>query len=524
MKLGSRSAFILAVALGAFAFIGGTGLTVSSAWLITMASQHPPILVLGVSIVMVRFFGIFRSVARYGERVISHEAIFRKLTGIRVRLFSSFASQLKSHSDSIALQTKAVVDDVERAQEYHLRVTLPGLSAYIAGLVTIALALWIDTNLVALAIGVSLIFMALIPVSVKRWLDPLAEMIEEEEGAFAREIASAAHGMVEAEIYGYGDRYRKSLKNAAENLRKVEFTHAAISSALQLAVLLTIGSGIVGAVLIFSERDEALPIQISMAVFLFLVGFEGFTSWFPILFPAGKNRRAQRTINSLLSNHYSGKDSGAEGRELGGRIEPHSFELIARQCRPYWSERFLQPISFALQEGQVLVIEGPSGVGKSTLASALFGFAHYEGSLTIGGVEIRDLEELDRYVSGSLQQGHIFNTTLRENLRISRDDLSDSELLRVLSLLELEDIHLDEVLGEFGRSLSGGEAKRLSIARAILSDAPIVILDEPLEHLNQGLASRIERVISVEMKERTLIVITHSPWLQYARKLTLARE
>jgi ABC-type transport system involved in cytochrome bd biosynthesis fused ATPase/permease subunit len=120
MKLSPRKSFIAAVVLGTFAIVGGTGLTVSSAWLITMAAQHPPVLVLGVAIVMVRFFGIFRSVARYGERVISHEAIFSKLTALRVKLFSAFASQLRNDGSTIAAKSKAAIDDVERAQEYLL--------------------------------------------------------------------------------------------------------------------------------------------------------------------------------------------------------------------------------------------------------------------------------------------------------------------------------------------------------------------------------------------------------------------
>jgi ATP-binding cassette subfamily C protein CydC len=184
----------------------------------------------------------------------------------------------------------------------------------------------------------------------------------------------------------------------------------------------------------------------------------------------------------------------------------------------------LRPISFDLKPGEILVITGPSGVGKSTLASALLGFSEYSGSLTIGGCEIREIAELNRYISASLQNGHIFNTSLRENLKIANDGADDVQLTRILSALELEYIPLDEVLGEFGRALSGGEAKRLAVARALLADVPIVILDEPLEHLDQELALRIQSAIAALVAHKSLIVITHSPWFQYSRKLILARE
>jgi ABC-type transport system involved in cytochrome bd biosynthesis fused ATPase/permease subunit len=116
-----------AVILGAAAFIGGTGLMISSGWLITMASAHPPVLTLTVAIVMVRFFGISRSVARYFERVISHEAVFASLTKLRVNLFESITQQQISLARDLnsGAMAKGLVDDVERAQEYKLRITLP---------------------------------------------------------------------------------------------------------------------------------------------------------------------------------------------------------------------------------------------------------------------------------------------------------------------------------------------------------------------------------------------------------------
>ncbi len=515
MKLSHRSSFLLAIALGSFALIGGTGLTVSSAWLITMASQYPPILILGVSIVMVRFFGIFRSAARYGERVISHEAIFRKLTGIRVRLFSAFASRLKGSDFSIARQSKAVIDDVERAQEFHLRITLPGISAGIAGTVTILLSLWIKPTLVLPILLLSALFALIIPWGVRRILDPLAVEIEERENLFATEIASSSHAMIEAEIFGYGDFYRNSLVTAAKELRDIERRYFAKSSLFALMVLAALGCALVGVSLSMLHDDQLLPIQISMSIFLILVGFEGYTSWFPNLFIAGKIRRASQSIDALSAETYLEPDSSAQ---------PEGVTVSAINCEANWGERFLQPFSCVVKAGETLVIEGPSGVGKSTFAAALLGFAQYSGSLTIGGVEVRDIADRSRYISGALQNGYIFNTTLRENLKIADAEATDEELRQILIALELESIPLDQMLGEYGRALSGGEAKRLAIARALLADSPIVILDEPLEHLDTQLAIRIQERITRLAVGKSLIVITHSTWLQYSRKLTLARE
>lgn len=515
MKLSPEKSFIAAVALGTFAIVGGTGLTVSSAWLITTASQHPPVLALGISIVLVRFFGIFRSVARYGERVISHEAIFAKLTALRVRLFSAFASQLREEGSSIASKSKAAIDDVERAQEYHLRVTMPGLYATFSGSVTIMIAAWIGQTLLIWVGLVTFLFAIVIPFLVRRVLDPIAVEIENRENILAEEIGRASHAQREAEVFGYLDVYQSRLRKSVQELNSLESNFHLRSSFLQAVITLGLGAGLIAVAVSARSDSSLLPIHISMSIFLILIGFEGFTTWFPNLFIAGKNRRASLTVEDL---------SQSTGIKRSNNAIPMGYVFEAKQIQAYWGEPFLSPISFKVSEGETLLISGTSGVGKSTLAAAILGFAHYKGSLTIGGVEIREIEELNRYVSGSLQSSHIFNTTLRENLKIADENVEDSTLLEVLQALELDEIPLDELLGEFGRPLSGGEAKRLAVARALISPARILILDEPLEHLDYERALRIEGAILRLLAGRTLIVITHAPWLQYSRKLVLERE
>jgi ABC-type transport system involved in cytochrome bd biosynthesis fused ATPase/permease subunit len=224
-----------AIASGALALAAGTGLTVSSAWLITVASTQPPILALGVSIVLVRFFGIFRAVARYGERVISHEAIFRKLTAIRVRLFKVVSSRLDS--SDVARTVKTIIDDVERAQEFYLRVTLPKIASAISLSITILLASWISPTSLLWILPVSASFSWLIPALTLRFLDPITEKIEEGENAYARDISSTSHAIIEAEVFGYSSFYLDKLSQDATNLRLDEQRNASRISLLQFLVI-----------------------------------------------------------------------------------------------------------------------------------------------------------------------------------------------------------------------------------------------------------------------------------------------
>ena len=512
MKIPPKVSLISSILFGAFALSAGTGLTVSSAWLITMASEHPPIMILGVSIVMVRFFGIFRSASRYVERVLSHEAIFRKLTSIRVELFQSISSRLRDLS--IAPMVKAVIDDVERAQEFYLRITLPQFAAAISGATTALLALWISVSTFFWILPTTLIFAVLIPALTRLWVDPMTFALEDNENRFAVEISNASHAQVEAELFGYGQSYRQALVEKAEELSQHESKYFTRISILQILVTFSMAMSLIGIAVSAISAEDLLPVHISMGIFLVLVGFEGYTSWFPNLFTAGKNRRAQRTIEDLTSSQEE-----LRVREMS---DPIDFAITCTEVSAYWDQKFLAPLTFSVAPGETLLLTGPSGVGKSTLASALFGFAHYTGVIEVGGVDLADLPE--GVITGTLQRGHIFNTTLRENLRIARENVTDVELIELLKVMELDSIPLDEVLGEFGRALSGGEAKRLSITRALISGAPIVVLDEPLEHLDSELAERIQSAITRLCADRTLIVITHAPWLQYSRKLVLTRE
>lgn len=507
----AKWAMPLAIVLGAAALIGGTGLTVSSAWLITMAAQHPPILVLGVSIVLVRFFGISRSVARYGERVISHEAIFLKLSSIRREIFTALAGRL--NKEDIAGNVKSAIDDVERAQEYYLRITLPQFAAAISGATVFLIAYWIEPSYLFVVIPLLFIYAVLIPLLTHRLIDPIALLLEDGESDYARSIGAASQASIEAEVYGYGELLRKQLHDATESLRQAEAILYKRISALQAIAIFSLGAALAGSVWIGYSQDAISAIDVSMSIFLLLVGFEGYTTWFPNLFIAGKNRRATQRVDELRALPQS---------EPTSYVRPKGLELELKGCSAFWDHPIVAPISVKVSRGDVLVISGPSGVGKSTLAAALFGFAPYEGSITVGGIEVSNLET--GVISGTLQGGHIFNTTLRENLRIGNPDASDAELQAIVDRLELSSISLDELLGEFGRAISGGEAKRVSIARALLSQAPILILDEPLEHLDSSLSERVQKVINDACRERILIVITHAAWLQYSHSVVLTRE
>ena len=512
----------LAAFLGALAFIGGTGLTISSGWLITVASKHPPILTLTVAIVLVRFFGIFRSVARYGERVMSHEAVFRRLTSLRVKLFEKLSTkQITSAREINSGETvKAIVDDVERAQEFQLRVTLPFRTAHISLAAGIGLGYWINPRTLGMTLPATALTLWIIPKFISFICTKSAGNIESLENKYAQSLQNATHGLIEAQIFGYLDNFLEQSHSLEFKIAHHERELARKSAVAQLATLLIIAFSISGCSFLAYQLAETTLIPsvgITMLIFLPLVFFEPITAWYPNLFAAGKMLVAQQRVAELTSN-------GSIHSKIGASLLERVKELSLRDVRVSWGQDFMAPVSFTLSPGSAIVLRGPSGVGKSTLAMGILGLLPYRGSAKINGCEISQISNLEHLISGSLQQGHIFNTSLRENLKIADQVASDTKLLRILNMLELNDISLDTVIGDFGRALSGGEAKRLGLARALLSPTPILVLDEPTEHLDIQLAQRIERQVIAYCADRALIIITHSGWGITGRSITLGRE
>ncbi len=511
---------------GAFVFVGGIGLTISSGWLITMASSHPPILTLGVAVTLVRFFGIFRAVARYGERMISHKAVFDQLTSLRVRIFSQVAGKSISASSVInsGSAVKSLVDDVERAQEYQLRIKVPGVSAAFALAFGVLLGWWIRPESLVTTLPVSLVLLALLPALISRAALPLAQEIEKKESEYTRIVDSAVHGVVEARIYGYLEQsFLPAQKQEVEISHKEKALIFRSGFFSLIANLLIGGSIAASAFLAFNlTQDHDLPaVQIAMLIFLPLVMFEAITAWYPNLFGSGKLIASQQAVDDLL-------------RKEGEVSNKSTFHEIVKsiECKDVhvsWSQDFMRGVSCQVSKGQLMMIRGNSGTGKSTFVMGLLGLLPYTGSIRINDRELSTISNLHSIIVGTVQSSHVFNTSVRENMKIGNPDVTDQEIMDVLHELGLDalisemDNGLDTIVGAYGRGISGGEAKRFAIARTVLAKAQIYIFDEPTEHLNSDLSIRVMNAIKRRCASAICIVITHSVWDGPDKTLTMVR-
>ena len=494
---------IPAYLLSAFSYIAGVGLNVTSGWLITMASFMPPVLTLSVAVVMVRFFGISRAVTRYFERVLSHKSVFGKLAKLRSDLYRKIISNPSELiiSGSGGRLIKQVVDDVERAQEYELRVLLPGAASLITLFAASGLALWLQPGLGLMWLALTFLLGIGLPRLALMEMTPRARDLERLEGRYADQVRASVHGSLEAEIYGYLSEITEQSTQLELEIKRVEKKLLAVIRRYQIVInlILTLTLSLT---ILYANSNSLPPVQVAMLVFLALTGFEATLAWYPNLFTSGKLQLAKENLNALPS-----------AIQTPGKIAVFD-SLIAKNYSAYWESPFIKAQNFELKPGSALVLRGASGTGKSTTAMGILGLVRYSGSLTINGIEVSQIQNLSELATGALQNGHIFNTSLRENLKISGHENFDE----VIQLLELEQLiselpeGLDTIIGEFGRGISGGEAKRIVLARALLSDAPLLVLDEPTEHLDPELAARITERILDRYRDRALLIITHSGW------------
>ena len=512
----SRKNFLFSALLSALAFTSGTGLTIASGWLITMASQQPPILTLTVAIVGVRFFGISRSALRYGERISSHSAVFNALTRIRSELFDVISKLPVTATRKIIVGSfaKTIVDDVERAQEYQLRNRLPQLSALISVSLGALVGAWISPSTLIVTFPVFILFFGLIPYLVSRWIFPPSFHVEDSESELADSLSVTMGELQEGEIFGYYDQLIFRSKEKIDDIAVKERGVLKRVSYVQSFALTTLALAIVGSIYVSRNLVNPPSVRITMVIFIPLVIYEAVNSWYPSLFTSAKLLRSQRSVESILRNRDS-QPSQAH--------QPEGFLVKAEGLAVSWGLNFMTAVDFQASPDSPLLISGENGSGKSTLALGILGLLPYQGSIRVCGAEVRELSNNEDFVASSLQDSHVFNTSIRENLKIGNPQASDEMISEVLRLLELDYISLDELVGEFGRILSGGESKRLAVGRALLSQAPVVILDEPLEHLDEKRAQRIEKRILSYLYQRTLIVIAHNGWEGLENTLVMRR-
>lgn len=507
---------LLALLLSALTISGGIALMMTSAWLISTAALQLGITALGVAPTAVRLFGLSRAVFRYLERLVSHDVTFRLLARLRVWFYERIEPlslvQLQAFRSGDLMAR--VVSDIDELQNFYLRLVSPPLVAII---VTIGLGLtfsFFDGRAALVLVAFMLLTGLLLPL-LTWWIGVrVGPQLIAGRTQLNSHLVDAIQGMSDSLAFGYAAHLRVVLTGMTAHLARWERQMSRLDG-LQtgLSVLLV---NLAAAAVLWVAIGRVDGVMLAALVLGAVAAFEAITP----LALAGQHLGQELTAAGRVFEVINTTPTVLEPlRPATCPTTAPNLELVGLTFRYAANERpVYSDFSLDVPYGAKVLLTGESGAGKSSLINILLRLAEYEaGQITVGGTDLRSLahEEVRQVFGVMTQRTHLFNTTLRENIRLGRKAADDEAVAAAAKAAHIHDFILtlpagyDTVVGESGALLSGGERQRLALARILLKDAPIWLLDEITANLDPLTAAHVLQAVLTAGANRTLILITH---------------
>jgi len=513
----------LSVGLGAAAVVFGIGLMTSAGYLISRAAEQPAILSLTTVIVAVRFFGLARPIARYLERLASHDLAFRVLARIRVRFYERIEPLAPAGLEAYRSGdlVSRMVGDVEALQSLYLRGLGPPAVAVAAGAVAVGVAAAL-LPAAALALACGLLVAGLVVPAVT-WLLGRASGRERSaaQGRLSAELVELVRGAPELVVYERDEdalsRFREADAALARLVRR-DALAAGLADGLQLVVA---GATTVAVLAIAVAAHASGELDRVLVGTLALLALASFDAVFPLPLAARElttTLAAGRRVLELTDREPDVHDPPSPLPAPSG-FPAITFEGVSARYSPDGPPA-LERFDLTLQPGRRLALVGPSGAGKTTVVNLLLRFLDpVEGRVELGGHDLPSYrqEDVRRTIAVAGQDLHLFSTSIRENVRLARPQATDAEVDEALRRARIGDWvaslpeGADTAVGEEGTQLSGGQRQRVALARALLRNAPVLVLDEPTAHLDPETAEGLVRDILSAADGRSVLLITHRP-------------
>ena len=522
----NRSSFALAVLAGTAGTASAVALSGVAAWLIARASQMPDVVALGVAPVAVRLFGISRSVLRYCERLVSHDTALRGMGVLRTRLYQALAS---ARTDTVAGLRRGDVlarvgGDIDAVGDLVVRAYLPAAVAAVLGTATslgVGVVYWPAGLILAACLLLSGLGAPLATIRSARLSEQARQRQATELSAEVLAVLEAAPELTVSGRLPDSMRQAASREESLARLRDRAAIPAAIAAALDVAAM---GIAVVGNLVVGVDAVAAgqlAPVWLAVIVLVPLAAFEVTSTLGPASVQLVRSAGAACRIVELIETAESGAQASPSTRELP--VPSTQGPLLRdRNLAVGWpgGPIVADGIDLDLHVGRRVAIVGPSGIGKSTLLATLAGLLEPRGgSLTLDGVPLWRITRPDAAARVCLtaEDAHVFHTSVLENLRVARGDVSPveaAELLRQAGLgdwLEALPDGVSTIIGTNATTLSGGERRRLLLARALAAPAPLMLLDEPGEHLDPATADRlVTDLLAAGTREgRGTLLVTH---------------
>lgn len=516
-----RGRLTLALLLGSLAVGSAVGLMAVSGWLISRASEQPPVMYLMMAVTATRAFGIGRAVFRYAERLVSHDAVLKLLADLRVSVYRGLEriapAGLRTTRRGDLLSR--LVADVDALQDYWLRWLLPVGTALVVGTAAAGFTGWLLPEAgVILAVGL-LVAGVGVPLVSGACARRTERQLAPARAALATRVADLLGSTAELTVAGALPARQARLRTADRLLTRIASRAAAATALGGGLSALVCGLTVVAAaaVAVPAVHDGRLSgVALAVVVLTPLAAFEAVTGLPLAVQYRRRVARSAERVFEVLDAPVPVREPESPAEEPASPFPLEVRGLSARYPGAAWDA--LSSLDLTLTPGRRIAVVGPSGSGKTTLAQVLLRFLHTSaGTYRLGGVEAAALESdtVRRSVGLCAQDAHVFDSTIRENLRLARPGATDPELRDALSRARLLEWvaalpqGLDTSVGEHGARLSGGQRQRLALARALLADFPVLVLDEPAEHLDLPTADALTADLLDATRGRATVLITH---------------
>ena len=515
----------LAVLLGVATVGSSIGLMALSAYIISKAALRPSIAELQVAIVGVRFFGIARGVLRYLERLVSHNATFRLLARLRMWFYQALeplAPARLMQYRSGDLQSR-IVADIETLEHIFVRVIAPPAVAFVVGVL-----MWFLLGAFARDLAVVLVLFMVIggiglPFVTQRLSRRAGRSLVAVRSRLNEALVDGVQGNAELLAFGQGGQYLETIRTLSQELADAQRWMAwirGLDGALTGLLVTSATVAAVGLAIPLVREGKLDGVYLAVIALAVMASFEAILPLPQALQYLETSLEAARRLFAVVDTRPAVVDPRPSQPEPVPTIAAGSGLRIEHLYFRYGPSEplALEDVSLSLPAGSSIAIVGPSGAGKSTLINLLLRFWEYQdGHVFLGDRELRALDQDSvRQLFGVVsQRTHLFNATVRENLLLARSDASQADLECAIRRAQLHTFieslpeGYETWIGEQGLLLSSGQRRRLAIARALLKDAPFLMLDEATADLDPLTEHEIVNDIHASMVGRTTLWITH---------------
>lgn len=516
---------LLGIVLSLLTVVANVALMALSGWFIAAMA------VAGVSGAAMNYFtpagairglAIARTGGRYAERLVTHAATFRMLAQLRHWFYLKLeplapAGLAQYHSGDLL---NRISSDIDKLENLYLRILTPFTVALLSSLIFAAFLAWINPLYAIIVVALLFIAGIIIPLVAERLGRAPGELITETTKTLRATVVDSVQGMAELEVYGQTEAQQKKVRLLSQQLlesqKKLANYAGLVQAATGLSANLTLWLLLIAAIPEVSNGNLP-PAQLSMLVLFGIASFESILPLPLAMQSWGETRSAAQRLFAIA-------DTPPPIPETDSPLPiPDDLSIRFVHVSLRYSETHtnaLHDIDLEIKPGTSLGIVGATGSGKSSLASLLLRFyAPTAGKILIGETDVGKLspEALRGKIAVVPQHTHLFNTTIKENLLIANPEATDADIKNACQIAEIDDFitalpeAYETQLGETGVKVSGGQARRISIARAWLKDAPLLILDEPAEGLDSDTEQRVINNLLNAAQDKTVLIITHRP-------------